>query len=215
MDIIYLGHSSFKIASKTASVITDPFDPAAVGLTFPKVSATIVTCSHKHDDHSRADLVSDVKKVLDGPGEYEIEGISFIGIPTYHDDKKGEERGGNIIFVIEIDGVRIAHLGDLGHKLSDAQISSMGSIDILMVPVGGYYTIDAKIAAEVVEAIAPTIVIPMHYLVDGLSPEIAPHLSGVDAFVSALGKRVETNTKLTVKPGALEEDERIVVLTRK
>ena len=119
MDIIYLGHSSFKIKGKTASVITDPFDPEMVGLKYPKNEADIVSVSHDHNDHNKIDLVSNVDMVVRTAGEYEIKGISIIGIEVDHDSSGGQERGKNIIFVFEVDGIRVAHFGDLGHKLTD------------------------------------------------------------------------------------------------
>ena len=134
MDITYLGHSSFRIKTKTATIITDPFDPQMVGLKYSGVEGDIVTISHAHNDHNAEAKVSGVKKVFDGPGEYEVMGVSIIGYPSFHDGKGGSERGKNIIFVFEAEGLRIAHLGDLGHQLSDDLINEMGSIDILMIP---------------------------------------------------------------------------------
>lgn len=215
MDIYYLGHSSFHIKDKEVSVVTDPFSPESVGFRYPKVSAQIVSLSHGHDDHSRADLVSDVKKVISGPGEYEIEGVSIIGLPSYHDDKKGEERGENTIYVYEMGNLRLAHLGDLGHKLSEEKINSIGELDVLMVPVGGVYTIDAKTAAEVVRLLEPRVTIPMHYQVPGLNKEVFAELSGVEAFISALGYQSRQEKKLTIKPGTIEETgQEIVVLSQ-
>src|SRR3990170_913648 len=109
MEITYLGHSSFRLKASKGIVLTDPFDPDMVGLKFPKVSADLVTVSHQHEDHNRVNLVAEVKKEISGPGEYEVQGISFIGIPTYHDNEKGEKRGKNTIFVIEMDNLRILH----------------------------------------------------------------------------------------------------------
>src|SRR4030043_2410474 len=104
MDISYLGHSSFRIKGKNASVVTDPFDSQMVGLKFPSVEADIVTVSHDHNDHNQSQLVKGVKRVVAGPGEYEIMGVSIIGIPSYHDSEKGAARGKNIIYVYKIDG---------------------------------------------------------------------------------------------------------------
>src|SRR5581483_2872098 len=129
MDIVYLGHSSFKIKGKTASVVIDPFDEKMIGMKFSRSQAEILLVTHHHMDHSKTDNVSDVKRVVDGPGEYEISGVSIIGIQTFHDDKKGAERGRNTIYVIEMDGLRLLHLGDLGHKLDESQIKEIGNID--------------------------------------------------------------------------------------
>jgi L-ascorbate metabolism protein UlaG (beta-lactamase superfamily) len=213
MDIIYLGHSSFHIKGKTASVVTDPFDAASVGFRFPRTEATIVTISHAHDDHNKSELVSGVKKIISGPGEYEVDGISVIGLPTYHDNMKGAERGRNTVYVYEVDGLRLAHLGDLGHTLSEETISAMGDIDVLMIPVGGKYTIDAKEAAEVVRLIEPNIVIPMHYQVPGLNPQMFSELADEKAFITELGFTARREKKLTLKQGLLPtETQEIVTL---
>lgn len=212
MDITYLGHSSFKLRGKDAYVVTDPFDPKMVGLKFPKVEADIITCSHNHPDHHFLDNVTGYKMILDAPGEYEVSGVSFIGMPTYHDDKKGEERGKNIVFVIEMDGLRICHLGDLGHTLSEKQIENLGSIDVLMVPVGGTYTIDSEKAISVMQAIEPSIVVPMHFQTEGGNPELASKIEKLDSFLSKVGLPVEKTDKLTVRKETLGEDQKIVVL---
>src|SRR5258708_40356795 len=119
MEITFLGQSAFKIKGKTTSIITDPYEGSMLGMKFTKTDADIVLVSHHHDDHDKVENVTNVKKVIDGPGEYEVAGVSVIGIQTYHDDKKGAERGKNTIYVIEVEGLRLLHLGDLGHKLED------------------------------------------------------------------------------------------------
>jgi len=212
MEISYLGHSSFKIKGKSGSVVTDPFDPHQVGFKFSGVSADLVTISHDHGDHNRAELVLDSPFVINGPGEYEISDISVIGYPAFHDDKNGSERGGNTIYVYEVDDFRLAHLGDLGHKLSDKSVEDLGDIDILFVPVGGYYTIDAQTAVSVVQSIEPTIIIPMHYRRDGINEDVFGKLSGVDVFVKAMGLPSENLPKLSVKKSELSEDQKIILL---
>jgi L-ascorbate metabolism protein UlaG (beta-lactamase superfamily) len=216
MDIIFLGHASFRLRGKTASLVTDPFDPEMVGLKFPKVTADIVTISHDHNDHNKYELVRDVGKVVDGPGEYEISGVSIIGISTFHDDKKGDLRGKNTIYVIEIDDLRVVHLGDLGHKLKEDTLESIGTIDILMIPVGGVYTIGSHEAVELTRAIDPSITIPMHYLSEGMNEESFGKLSKVDSFLSEVGLSIERTQKLSVKKADLVEDQKkVVVLERK
>lgn len=213
MDIVYLGHSSFRINSSAASVVTDPFDKQMVGFSFPKVNATIVTISHDHGDHNKDDNVSGVKKVINGPGEYEVEGVSILGFATYHDDSKGKERGRNTIYLIEMDGFKIAHLGDLGHKLDENTLTSLGEVDIMMIPVGGVYTIGAKEANEVLRAVEPKITIPMHYQMDKLNKEVFSELSDVDAFLNETGLDSKREKKLTLKKGSiLPDDQEIVVL---
>ncbi len=212
MDIVYLGHSSFRLKGKIASLVTDPFDPKMVGLPFPKVSADIVTVSHDHQDHNKTELVKDVKKVIAGPGEYEINGVSVIGIQSFHDDKKGKLRGKNTIYVIEMDGLRIVHLGDLGHKLSERIIEQIGNIDILMIPVGGEYTINTPIAVEVVHAIEPKLVIPMHFKTPKLKPETFAKLTTEESFVKELGLPIEKTNKLNVDINSIGEDQKVILL---
>lgn len=215
MDITYLGHSSFRLKGKDAVLVTDPFDKS-IGLKFPPVEADIVTISHQHEDHNQSSLVSGVKKVVDGPGEYEIKGVSILGFPSFHDDKKGEERGPNTIYVIEMDGLRLAHLGDLGHALSDEMIAQLGDIDILMIPVGGKFTIDSTQAVSLVQAIEPSITIPMHYQTEGLNPQTFSALTPVDNFLKEVGITAEKMPKLLIKKEEINpEVQRIVVLERK
>jgi L-ascorbate metabolism protein UlaG (beta-lactamase superfamily) len=215
MDITYLGHSSFKLKGKNATVITDPFDPSMVGLKYPPQEADIVTVSHNHPDHNFISLIKNGQRVIDAPGEYEIAGVSIIGVPSYHDDKKGEERGKNTIFVFEIDDLRLVHLGDLGHKLSADTLEEIGNIDILMIPVGGKFTINSEIAVEVVRSIEPSIIIPMHYMVEGLKMETFEGLEKAEEFVNAMGVPSETLEKLSIKKGEIGEEQKIVVLERK
>lgn len=215
MDLIYLGHSSFKIKGKTASVVTDPFDSKMVGLKFSPVEADIVTVSHNHADHNQIQLVKNVKKIVDGPGEYEIQGISILGFNSYHDTKKGEARGRNTIYVFEVDGFRIAHLGDLGHHLSEELVENIGDIDILMIPVGGVYTIGSSEAAEIIRDIEPAIVIPMHYKVEGINPESFSKLEPVESFLKEVGIPVEKLPKLLLKKEELGEEQKVVLLEKK
>lgn len=206
MDINFLGHSSFKIKGRTATIVCDPFDPSMVGLKFPAVEADIVTSSHDHGDHNNLDAVKNYKKALTGPGEYEIMGVSFIGVSSFHDDKSGGERGKNTIFVIEVDGVRVCHLGDLGQKLTEEQLKSIGDIDVLMVPVGGSYTIGSKIAFEVTQQVEPYFVIPMHYKMDGLKDSFK-ELEPVDNFLKETGMVVEKTNKFSLKKDEIVEDQ--------
>ena len=215
MDITFLGHSSFRIKGKSATVVTDPFDSKSVGFSFPSVDADIVTISHDHDDHNKHELVKDVRKVVAGPGEYEIKGISIIGTRTFHDNKKGKDRGVNTIYLMEIDGIRLVHLGDLGHELEQKIIEDLGDIDVLMVPIGGEYTIDCATAAKVVQTIEPKITIPMHYQTKGLNQSTFAKLTGVDDFTKELGLPVEKTDKLSVKAFAQPEEQKVVILANK
>ena len=215
MEITYLGHSSFLLKGKKAKVVTDPFDPEMVGFKFPRISADIVTVSHHHEDHNKIELVTDTKRVIEGPGEYEIGGVSLLGFKTYHDDKKGEERGKNTVYVIEIDELRIAHLGDLGHKLKESLVDALGEIDVLIIPVGGYYTLPPMDAVSVVQAIEPHIIIPMHYQIEGLKKETFEKLENAEPFIKELGFPIEKTDKLSVNKIDLEGESKVVVLERK
>jgi L-ascorbate metabolism protein UlaG (beta-lactamase superfamily) len=217
MDITYLGHSSFKIKTKTATVITDPFDPQMVGLKYSGAEAEIVTVSHSHHDHNAVDKVAGVKKIFDGPGEYEVMGVSIIGYPSFHDTREGAERGKNTIFVFEADGLRVAHLGDLGHVLSDDLVNEIGSIDILMIPVGGGFTIGPKEATEIVGKIDPYFILPMHYSVPGLNGQTFAGLGPVETFLKEIGMSVERLPKFTLKPEDILEDQssKVIVLEKK
>lgn len=212
MDIYFLGHSSFRIVGKDTTLVTDPFDSSMVGIKYPSVEANIVTISHNHEDHNATGNVSNIHKVINGPGEYEINKISITGISSYHDDKKGAERGKNTIYVIEMDGLRLVHLGDLGHKLSDSEVESLGDVDILMIPVGGIYTIDHRTAAEIVKSIEPRVIIPMHYKTAEHDAKTFADLAPVEEFITELGVRQEVTKKYSVKEGSLNPDDQVVIV---
>ena len=217
MDISYLGHSSFKIKGKTATVLNDPFDPSMVGIKFPKTEADIVTVSHHHADHNQLERVEGVKKVISGPGEYEVMGVSFIGIASFHDSDKGENRGKNTIFVLEMDGLRLAHLGDLGEKLSQSQLEEIGDIDVLMIPVGGFFTIGPREASEIIQEIEPYFVIPMHYNCPDLNQSQFGKLSFLDDFLRESGLVVERLPKFNLKKEDINPGQaaKIIALERK
>lgn len=219
MDITYLGHASFKLKGKFVTVVTDPFEAAMVGLPYPKVSAEMVISSHDHPDHNALDRVSGTTVraepfVVIAPGEYEVNGVSVFGFGTFHDKQEGAERGKNMISVVHIDDVVVAHLGDLGHSLTDKLIEAMGEVDALLVPVGGKYTIGPSDAAAVVEQIDPAIVIPMHYKVAGMK-EAFDELAPVETFLKEMGaENARHEAKLTITKAMLPEEREVVVLER-
>jgi L-ascorbate metabolism protein UlaG (beta-lactamase superfamily) len=217
MDITYLGHSSFKIKTKTATVITDPFDPKVVGLKYSGVEGEIVTVSHNHRDHNATDRVSGVKKIVDGPGEYEISGVTIMGYKTFHDGKQGTEKGENTVYVIEVEGLRVVHLGDLGHLLSDDLVDEIGDVDVLMIPVGGNFTIGPKEATEIISKIEPFFVIPMHYKVAGTAPSLSEKLLPVTDFLRESGITTENLPKFSLKKEDILEDQntKVIVLEKK
>lgn len=155
MKIIWHGHACFEVVTDEGSIVFDPYaDGALSGLKLPTLYADAVICSHGHSDHNGADKV-----VLSGKAPtFEITQLN-----TWHDECGGNKRGNNLITVISAEGLRLAHCGDLGHELSKEQLSALGRIDILMIPVGGVYTVDAVTAKRVAESVSPTMIIPMHY----------------------------------------------------
>jgi L-ascorbate metabolism protein UlaG (beta-lactamase superfamily) len=216
MDITYLGHSSFKLRGKSAGVVTDPFD-SEVGFVFPQVSADIVTVSHSHPDHAAAAKVAGTSRrprpfVVAAPGEYEILGVSVRAIAVFHDDQQGKIRGNNLIMVITVDGVHLVHLGDLGHSLTEAQVEDIGPVDVLMVPVGGVFTIGPQVAASVVENLDPSIVIPMHYRSEKHSQAFKDMFSLPDFLKEMETETKESQEKLTVTAGNLPEETEVIVL---
>lgn len=215
MEISWLGHSAFKLRGKNVTIITDPFDPQMVGLKFPKVEADIVTISHDHQDHNQANLVEGKPFIIQGPGEYEIKGVSIFGVACFHDSSSGTERGKDTAYAINIDGLRVCHLGDLGHKLTSDQLEELNGVEILLLPVGGNYTLGPKEAGEVVLQLEPKIVIPMHYQTPGLNPQIFAKLSPVEEFLKAIGETAAPQPKLVITSQNLPEERQVVILERK
>ena len=190
MEITYVGHSCFKIKGKEITIVIDPYD-SKIGYKLPKLECDILLSSHNHADHSNVAGVTGYKLLINSPGEYETSGVFVYGIPVYHDGKQGAKRGENIIFLIEIDGISVLHLGDLGHDLSKEILEKISDVDVLMIPVGGKYTIDAETAAEVISEIEPGYVLPMHYKTadsTGLTD-----IAGLDKFMDEMG--IENNIK--------------------
>jgi len=210
MKIKWLGHAAFLITSDAGTkIITDPYATSA-NLTYGEIeeSADIVTVSHQHGDHNNVAAVGGNPEVVKGAAE--VKGIKFAGIPTYHDAAGGRQRGNNIIFCFEVDGIRVCHLGDLGHPLSDKQVAELGSTDILLIPVGGNYTIDAKVATDTCGKLTPRVIIPMHYRNERCSNF---PVAGVDDFLQ--GKtdvtRLDTS-EAEFKQGELPATTQIIVL---
>jgi L-ascorbate metabolism protein UlaG (beta-lactamase superfamily) len=192
MEITWLGHSCFRIKGSRATVITDPYSPE-IGYSMGKVTANVVTVSHQHPGHSDVSQIGGEPKAVTGPGEYEISGVLIIGMPSYHDENRGEKRGKNTIYLMEFDEITICHLGDLGHSLSTSQAEELDNVDILLLPVGGVSTIDATGAAEIARQIEPKVIIPMHYKTEALKRELAP----VDNFLNEMGiKEIEPQPKI-------------------
>jgi len=213
MEIKYLGHASFLIKTKKAKIVTDPFDPKMVGIKFPKVEAEIVTVSHGHQDHNMISLVGGNPVIFDWPGEYERMGVRIFGFKTYHDKEKGAKRGENIIFKIEAEGVSVVHCGDLGLVPEEEFLDKLGNVDILLVPVGGFYTIDPSEAYDLVKKIEPSIVIPMHYNHLKLNQEVFGKLFFVEEFTKKFGiEKPVVLPKLVYKKEEEEGEMKVIVL---
>jgi L-ascorbate metabolism protein UlaG (beta-lactamase superfamily) len=183
MKIKWLGHSCFKITnSKGIRILTDPFDDN-VGYKIPSVEADVVTTSHSHYDHNFVDCVKGNFEVVNKVGNFYVKDIPISGVHTFHDNENGIKRGDNTVYVFEMDGMRICHLGDLGHILTEDQVNMIGKVDCVFIPVGGNYTIDANEALEVLDQLNPKVVIPMHYK----TPVIKSDLAKVDNFIDIIG----------------------------
>ena len=210
MDVTWLGHGCFRLRGRNAAVVTDPYPPS-IGLKLARLDADLVTVSHDHDNHSYTQVVRDAYEIR-GPGEYEVAGVSVIGVPTYHDAEKGAKRGRNTVYLIEIDDVRVCHLGDLGHRLDDTDAEAISSGDVLLVPVGGRSAINAAQAAEVVRQLEPRYVIPMHYAIPGLKVELDP----IERFLKEMGvASAEPQPKLSVQKSSGEYETKVIVLEPK
>jgi L-ascorbate metabolism protein UlaG (beta-lactamase superfamily) len=213
MIITWQGHSCFKIQDKQGpdgvTLVTDPYGKET-GLKMPSFEADIVTISHDHKDHDNISALRGKPFLVDCAGEYDFKDVLIEGIESFHDDKKGAEKGHNTIYRIEVDDISITHLGDLGHTLDDAQLEKLVGTDILLIPVGGHYTIDAKKAVEVISQIEPRIVIPMHYKTDGLAYD----LDSVDKFIKEIGLTPSYEEKLKISKKDLpQEDMELVILS--
>ena len=204
-----MGHSCFRIKGNKTIIITDPFPPD-LGYSLGKQTANIVTVSHQHPSHSYVKGIGGEPRLVKGPGEYEISNVLIIGIATYHDSVKGQSRGKNTAYLMEMDGVSVCHLGDIGHVLNDEQVEEMGNVDVLLLPVGGVNTINAAMAAEVIRKIEPKVVIPMHYKTPVLDRELDP----VESFLKEMGMaQVEPRPRLSVSKSNLPLSTQVFVLS--
>ncbi len=217
MDIYWGGQALFKIKGKNASVIIDPYDGNFTGLKLPKdLTADVVLSTHDHEDHSNVNVVASPSgskpMKFSEPGEYEVSGAVITGISAFHDDTNGSERGKDIIFHIMMDGLNTVHLGDLGQsKLTEEQLTQIGEVDILLIPVGSVYTIDGKQAAGIVSQLEPKIIIPMHYKIEGLKFD----LEGVEGFLKEMGvENVTPVPKLSISKERLPEEPTVVLLSK-
>ena len=211
MEITYVGQSCFKIKTKETTIVIYPYNPTYTGIKLPKLESDILLISHSHEDHNYVEGVSGFSHMINSAGESEISGIFITSINTFHDEERGATRGKNLIFSIEFEDMALLHLGDLGHELSDNVIEKLPSIDILLIPVGGEYTINSKVASKIISSLEPKLVIPMHYK-HNQAKEISEKLSTVDAFLDEMGGEVEKVDKLKVSKRDLPEDTKVLVL---
>jgi len=215
MTIEYLGHASFLLTTAAGTrIVTDPFDPAkyedgSFRYRAFDGSADIVTLSHDHRDHNGAQTVGGSPIIIKGNGKFLAKEVEFLGVGTWHDDERGAKRGGNTVFIMSVDGLRIAHMGDLGHVLTADQAAQIGNVDVALIPVGGFYTIDAAQAWEVANQIDAQVIIPMHFLTEKCDFPIA----GVEAFIEDRPRvRREGATKLEIDRDSMPDEQCVVVL---
>jgi L-ascorbate metabolism protein UlaG (beta-lactamase superfamily) len=197
MKFKWYGHSAFGITTADGvHICTDPYIPGsydgAIGYSAIGDACDVVLESHDHDDHAGAGDLSGTPVVVRGPGEHKAKGLTFVGTQTYHDESQGSERGENTVYTFEADRVKVAFLGDLGHVLTEEQLEAIGPVDVLLTPVGGFFTIDAATATKVAEQLEAKVIIPMHYKTDACGFPLAT----VDDFVAG-----KANVE---RPGAAE-----------
>ena len=210
-EIIWLGHASFRLKSKDATIITDPYDKS-LGLGSPGQRADIVTVSHNHPHHNAVATVKGDPMVIAGPGEYEVRGVFITGVWSFADDEGGKKLGRNNIFLFHLDDLVVCHLGALGHTLSSQQLEAIGDVDVLLVPVGGNVSLSAGKASEVISQIEPRVVIPMHYSTGRETLQ----MDSLDKFTKEMGlKDWTTQDKFSMKKSDLSETTQVVILEPK
>ena len=208
MEITWLGHSCFLIRGKEKTIITDPCHPD-LGYRLGEPEADIVTLSHFHPGHNYIEGVANEPKLIKSPGEYEIGGTFITGVATFHDNRKGDLRGKNTIYIIEMDDITLCHLGDLGHPLHSHLIEEIGDIGVLFLPVGEVSTIPIDTAVEIVRQLEPHIVIPMHYKTEAFTGNLSP----VDKFLDKMRIReLEAKPKLSITSSSLPSSTQTIVL---
>jgi L-ascorbate metabolism protein UlaG (beta-lactamase superfamily) len=214
MEITWYGHSCFRLTERNyATVVTDPFDSKAIGYDALKLRSDIVTVSHDAPGHNNTDAVKGTSHVIDGPGEFEIGGVFITGVQsdsTSSGKKKSKDNAPrNTIYVFDYDGITVAHLGDLQQTPTQSEIESLGTVNVVLVPVGGGGGLNAAKAAEVISLIEPNLVIPMHYS----TPATKLSLDSLNKFIKEMGlSKPETQASLKVTRSGLPSETHVVVL---
>lgn len=207
MELVWIGHSCFRLRGRDAAVLTDPCARAS-GYSLGKVTADVVTVSNSHPHHAAIDEVGTNPTVLNGPGEYEVGGVLVTGVRT-HPHQSAERNPRNTAYIITIDDVTVCHLGDLASLLTTEQIELMKDVDVLLVPVGGHCTIGPAEAVEVISQVEPKLVLPMHYATEVSTSE----LEGVDRFLREMGlAQVEPQPRLNVTRSSLPAEPTVMLL---
>lgn len=225
MQIIWHGQSCFQILTprnkgEQTSIVIDPFDES-LGLRIPKLEADILLITNNHPDHNNVRAVLGTHPgvspfVISGPGEYEIKNVFIQGIPSWYDSAQSKEKEQNTIYTLRVEDLKLCHLGGLGQKeLAEEQLDRIGEVDILMIPIGGIFTISAKEAIKIMSQIEPKITIPMHYQIPKLNPPAGGKLDGVDKFLKSLGvKSIEPQNKLSIKKKDISPEEAKVIVLK-
>ncbi len=214
MKLRYLGHAAFELELDDGrKIVFDPYESGSYdgALAFGPIEGShdIAVVSHDHPDHRFEGVTSRAGTIWDRAGETDIGGVRITSIPTFHDETEGSERGTNLISIVEADGVRVAHLGDLGHAITKADVPALEGVDVMIIPVGGYFTIDAATAKGIVGEFSPKIVVPMHYKSGKCGFPIAP----VDDFTMLMGDFNEAGgSELDLTAGSLPENQKVMIL---
>lgn len=212
MIIKWLGHSCFQLTLKNGkSIVIDPFDES-VGYEPVDEKADIVLISHDHHDHSYVKGIKGNYELIRGAGEYQTDYVKITGVDIDHDDQKGKLRGQVVVNIIEAEGIRVMHMSDIGCVPDESFFKNVGKIDILMIPIGGVYTIDAKGALEIIEKLKPNMTIPMHYMTSVLKLP----LKGIHEFTTLAGKEYDISrqggSSVQIAADTLKKRQRIVVM---
>ena len=210
LQIRWHGHSCFEITNDTP-IVTDPHDGRSIGIPAPSVTADIILVSHNHYDHNSVKTVEkENSKVITDERKRTIGTIQVSGVTAYHDTDHGAKRGKIVLYRFICDGITFCHLGDLGHELDEKTIQQIGKIDILFIPVGGTYTIDAEQAWKVIYAVKPKIIIPMHYRIEGLSIPVA----GIEPFLEKNKYRLlKVGNEIDIEKDELPKEPEVWVFT--